>query len=440
MPNSNQNAGKPVQESRNVYSEVLAGLNDAADPLEFIKSNIRANEQTRASNGVAPAAPAPVPAAEAVAVVAPAPAQPTFKDESVGELPLSVAPGDAKPQDPVAPAAEGGEDPAAQTPAGPEQSIKDLRKKANEYKTQLTEAQESLRTVAEELERYKKGEAIPETLKEKDDRIAALEHYERLHGFRLSPEYQKKYVEPLEQLKTKAVQLAQDYQVEVEVLDEALALTNKKDLNSFLRNYFDDVGALEVREVLTKIREIDNEAKEAEKEPEKSFQNLKDSYANEQREQESLRIGNITANSRDGWIAALQEVRAEETYPELILTGDIEADKIARPIVESAAQEYGKFVKLLVGLGAKELPKDVAKILAKRFQLSQASSVIAESRAHHYQRSQEIIRENERQAAMIRPPVGSATGGGIVPAPVKPASPEAAAEQILDKVLRRKSA
>lgn len=322
----------------------------------------------------------------------------------------------------------------------PEQSLKDMRKIIRKTSTEKEEIQSQLAQTRGELEKYQKGEAIPDILQEREDRIKQLEHYEKLHGLKLSPEYQQKFVEPFNKAVEEATALAKDYGVDASVIDEALTITNKRDLNSFLRNNFDDVGALEFRNSLDKIRSLQTGAAEAEREPAQTMQQLQQDFRENQKQNEERRVATIHGNAQRGWREALSELEQSGEYPELTLTGDAEQDKVANQIRTAAAKEYGATVTLLGQQGVKDLPLDAAKILAKRYQLSQAAGIMAASRAHHYNRSEQLLETNRRTASMIRPQVGGMVDSpGVAPAPAKPSETlQDRAEGLLNSVLQKR--
>lgn len=418
--------------------EVAAGL--PSDPLAFIEQNI-ANPSV--------AIPNPTLQAQPTHQVAPIVPQTSFSDNFANELVEQVRPKEpskSEPQDkPTDIKQEGinvGEVPqnelleqVAKPKKGPEDSIKDLRRIATQYKTQLSEKETAHAELQAELEKYKTGEAIPEVIQKKEERIAELEYYEKLHALKLSPEYQKKYVEPISELRDKAIQLANDYGVDPTLLNEAYSLDNPRERNQFLREHFDDVGAMEVKGLLDKIKDVDTASQKAEKEPTQALEKIKSEYREQEQTREQHRVRTLAGNSREGWTSAYKEL-SEGNYPELTLIGKEEHDKLVKPLVQTAAEEYGRFIKLLADSGTKDLHPEAAKILAKRFLLSQVNSVTAASREHHYNRAEEIVNESKRMSSMIRPPIGAYNGGGGQgeSGPPKPTSPEDAANILLRKV------
>lgn len=403
--------------------QIAQNLQDATNPLDFITKNL---QQPQPASTVV--VPRPEPQVQPISSPLPgqqAAAQPTVLTTPDPEPPPLI-------QDPPKPEETSENALLAEIKnKGPQDSIRDLRKKANELKTQVEEREAVTAQLQQELEKYKTGEALPDVVKQKEARISELEKYERLHALKLSPEYQRKYVEPLTQLREKALTLAKEYDVEPDILDEALGIESKRELNSYLREHFDDMGALEVRDLIFKIRETDQAAQEAEREPAQSFEKIKEEFQREQAAVENRRINSITTNAQNGWVEALTELRAKGDYPEL------EMSEATAPIIQGASEEYGKFVTLLGRAGLKDLPAEAAKILAKRFQLSQAASITAQSRNAHYNRAQDVLATAQRHAPMVRPAIGGGTPASVQE-PRKPQSPKEAAQVLLDQVLQKR--
>lgn len=413
------------------------------NPLDFVKS--RLGQQTIALKdavpGFIPAGSTPAPAQQNAT---PVPAVPPIASKSEADAFVDALVNAVPAEAPVTPipgtsiASEPLSDETPEPGKTPEQSFKDMRKILKKVNTELEENKTLLTQTKDELEKYRTGEAVPEVIQQKEERIAQLEHYEKIHGLKMSPEYQQKFVEPYNQVMTQAQKLAKDYGVGDDVLQEALTIENKRELNSFLRSHFDDVGALEVRTLLDTARILNGQARDAEIEPQKAMTQLREEFRVQQQASEEKRVTTIKHNAQSGWTSALQELSSSGEYPELTLTGDVEHDKIARQVRTEAATEFGKFIKLLGDYGVKDLPPEAAKIVAKRFQLSQASSVMAASRAHHYSRSEELLNQTRRQASMIRPPIGGVADSAPPPAPVRSNSLEQNAENLLNSVLQKK--
>jgi len=188
---------------------------------------------------------------------------------------------------------------------GPKESIKNLRERSKELKKLLDEKEATLSELQGEVERFRSGDGIPEEIKEQyEGRIKQLEQYERLHALKLSREYQTKFIEPGKKLKAEAEQIAKEYGVQPEIFNKALQIDNKRELNSYLRNYFDDVGALEARDIVQKIKELKNDAARAEQEPGEALSRIQQEvHAREAQEAQArvTRLFAICFNVKNFW-------------------------------------------------------------------------------------------------------------------------------------------
>lgn len=466
---SNATVSPVASHAKPAASQIATRFSDAEDPLAFVRNNLQQRDVTPVPPPTQPAAATPPPQQNGAQPIPVPPPSQSAVQQRMADLSFDTQMPPTSPQqqaDPVVPPTEKPRLPDdvrdllspmqdkqderqqqdATTPEDekdPKSSIRNLRRKANELTTQLTEKEQTIEQLKADIEKYKSGEATPDIIQKKDERIKQLEHFEKLHNFKNSAEYQREYVVPYNNLNEKLLSIAKDYQVSNEVLNEALSIENRRDLNAFLKQHFDDIGASEVRDIVTKMREVWNASQAAEKVPEESLQDLQSRFAQEERVREEQRINEITNNSKSGWSSALADITSKGEYPELILKeGDEAHNAIARPLVEQAATEFGKLVKILHAHGLKELPAPVANILAKRFALSQAAAVISASRADHYNRSERIIQESRSTAPFIHPPIGG-NGGGSLPAGgggaarPKTGGLEATGEKLINDILSR---
>lgn len=360
--------------------------------------------------------------------------EPTAGGEVPAEAPEEGAEADGDNGDTDLAATEG--DPAAQ-------NFKRLRTKLRETSTTLNTYKEENEKVKAELEKFKTGEVVPDLLQEKENEIARLSRYEKLHNLKMSPAYQEKYLKPLGTNQTKLKEIAKDYGIPDEHLDhfvnDALSFTNRADLNRFLSDHFDEVGAMEVKDLISKTKDLQGAAREAEKEPVKMLQEIESEYERVKEIRHVERVNQIRDRSKDAWTKSLQQIRAEGRIEELIFKdNDPEHnEKWAKPIVTKAAQEYGKLVTMLATeCGIENLPDEVAYALARMTQLAHASAAAVETRNAAMQYANELETNTRRTSGMVRPPIGSAgAGSNTGAARPAPASPTEAAEHLISKVL-----
>lgn len=322
----------------------------------------------------------------------------------------------------------------------PQESLSSLRKKSNELERQLQAKDQELQERQARLEKIDKGEELPEFFIQRESeykaQIEKLQPFEQLHNLKFSDEYQEKYIAPLTELGVKAQKLAEDYQVDPEIFNEARSFTNKRERNEFLKEHFDDVGALEVKTLLDQAEVLNSQREAAENRPSESLEALRDEHRAQSTKREQERLNKISQSAKTGLERALEKVKSNE-YPEFTFTGDAKQDEYARSIIGAGTANYSNAVKILAMNGVKELPPEVASVLAEAFLYGQAGAVAMASRNAHYQRAEEIKAASERDAGQWRPQVGGSSpfnGGGGGPRPAAPSSPGAAADDLLASI------
>lgn len=325
-------------------------------------------------------------------------------------------------------------------PNSKEENFKKLRQKLHETNTIIKDKEDKLKSLEEKVKKYETGEELPDVLKAKEERIQELEKYERLHALKLSPAYKERFIKPLNVLKERLSDIAADYEIPSNVLEQALNITNRRELNSFLAEHFDEVGALEVKQVISDAQKLNFEAKEAEKEPAKALQALESDFENISQQRRLRANQSIVETSKEAWIDSLIDIRKEGRIQELI---EKESDpeyneKFVRPLLTAASSEYGKLVTMLAKNGLETLPKDVAYALARMVHLAHASAVSIDEREEAKREVREIEQNTQRTTRYLRPQVGSSgISGSGGPSP-QPDSPTAAADLILNNVLSRR--
>lgn len=396
-------------------------LSEGMTPMDLLNANMRRPPPAGEQPGTVTTVPNPAAALET-----------TFADPI--QFPVDVPPpAEVKPAEPVLP----GDPPVTPDPEVPlseadklldsvltkgerkAESLKHLRTKAQETQQQLDEEKRQREETALELARYKSGEAIPDVLREKDEQISELAYFRDLHAIKFSPEYRRKFVEPMAAMKEKLVDLAKESGVDIDAINRAFAIEDKKERNAFLKNNFgDDLAVLDVRDTMLKMEGLHAESVAAEQKPAETLENLKVEYRNREAADQTSRVNAIVNNSKEGWVSALTELRSTGEYPELSLRGEPEHDKIVATVLKEAGEELGKLIRQSGQNGMKDLPLDTAKILAKTFLLARISPITAASRADHYRRAEEVIQHSRNTAGMSRPVVGSpGTPGGSLPQP-----------------------
>lgn len=322
------------------------------------------------------------------------------------------------------------------------ENFKRLRTKLKETSKTLKGFQEEKAKLEKEIESYKTGKVVPEALQGMEDRVKELEHFERIHSLKTSRAYQEQYIKPLSELKTKLGALAADYDIPPEYMNDALNITNKADLNRFLSQHFDDVGALEVKQLITQAKELQGKAVEAEKEPAQALARLEEENQNRMAFEDSQRLESISSSSKHAFTEALGAIKQEGKYHELIIDPeDAEHNETyVKPLISAASKEFGKLVTVLANSGLKTLNHEAAYALAMSVLRAHASAVSVQTREAAARYAHEIENNTRRTSSMVRPAIGStvgSSGSGDVE-PKKPDSLKEAIANQLNTVLAKK--
>lgn len=288
--------------------------------------------------------------------------------EEVAEEP----PVDIKPQAPVSP------------PVDPDdaeldkiENFKALRAKIKETKAMLKEREAAFEEVKTKASKYESGEELPESLKQREARISELERFEKVHSLKTSPAYKKAFVEPVQEIKQKLSAIVKDYGLQEGAVNHALSLKNRRDLNTFLTEHFDDVGALEVKNLVEQAQGITQKAVEAESEPAKIMAQIEAEHAERIEHETRTSRANIAELAVTAWTKSMEDIKKEGKLTDLIPRAtDFEYNKkFIDPVVTAAAKEHGELVTALANAGLKELPPKLAYGLARMVQLAHASAI-----------------------------------------------------------------
>lgn len=418
----------PTSQVMPTASDIKKGLAlppTGGSPLDFINANLKPTVQSALpTSDVAHVADAVISGKESVEFTAPKVDAPI-----TGELPKKEAKITA---DDLLNSVE-------KKKQTPEDSFKGLRKKAENLENTVKEKDTLLGQVTEELERYKKGEVLQDRAKELEAEVERLREYEHTVTLKTSPLHQKEYVEPIIAIKEEIASIAQEWEIPVDVIEEAISLDSKKKKHEYLCQYMDPATALETRELLDKYEDKLTKAKLAEEAPARTLSELKEKQALQSRVEEETRVNTIHSSAKNGWTKAFNKVQAERKFPELILDENSENYEYSRNVVNRSSEEFGKFVNMLTLLGAKDLPEEAAEIMALRFLTSEASLSATETRNAMYKEYKKVVDTTRENAIYDRPP----SSGGMRSYPTsngeakKPTTLQEGVDNLLQSVLRK---
>ena len=295
--------------------------------------------------------------------------------------------------------------------------FKKLRTSHREVKKTLAEKIREAEELKDKVTKYETGEIVPDLIRQKDEEIARLSSYEKLVNLKGSKEYKEKYVTPLQDTKAKLKEIFADYGVPQEELDtvinKALNAQKRPELNSFLLDHLgnDELGAAEAKSHIFKAWDIQKQAQEAEAAPAQALEALQQETEALNQHREIERQNKIVSVAKSTWLETLNEVREEGHLLELIHKDDDPEFNANYPdkLLPQAAKEYGKMVTELGKVGVKELPKPLAKAMAKMVMYAISSGVSVETRNRAIDQVSTLTQNLTRHHTQLRPPIG----GGV---------------------------
>lgn len=293
-------------------------------------------------------------------------------------VPAEPKPEDFIPEDPtdeIEAAVDPKEDPRV--------GMKKLREKYKTVNKKNKEYYAELEALKPKLKGYEDGTAVPEVVTALQKRIEELEPYEKAQNFKASTVYREKFAKPIREAQEKLKELAVNAEVDVDILNKAFAAENEIESNKILANAFaDPLSAIEAKGLIKSIKNVQDQAAEAEKDAVSSLARLQEENDRIENEQKEKVRGEFLYNSKEAWSESLQHLRGEDRFPELkFVEGDTEHnEKIVRPILTKASQEFGRIVNACMQQGMKSMPKELGVAMARMTQLAHQSAVATHQR------------------------------------------------------------
>lgn len=330
--------------------------------------------------------------------------------------------------------------PPEEPPGSIQENYKKLRSQYKETKEQFRSVEDERNQLKTRVEALETGNATPEAIQKLHTRIQELEPLEALVDLKKSKAYQTKYIQPLNELNSKLSTIAKDYEIPEVIMQEAAQITNRAELNRFLLNHFDEVGVLEVKQIIGDVQLLQKSAKQAESEPQKALENLSKEWEGIQQIKQQERRSQIADKSTAAWEKSVHALRKEGRVQEIIpRTNDPEFNETwVKPIMERASMEYGAVIRTLAENGLESLPDELAEALATSCLLSITSAVSVERANAAEDYANQVHQNSQRTNGMVRPSMGQS---GSMGAPhtsnqsTRPDSPLAAGRAIINKVL-----
>jgi hypothetical protein len=287
------------------------------------------------------------------------------------------------------------------------------------YKEKLAE----LEAMQEEISKYKTGAVMPDKIQELSQEVARLKTYEQVVDLKSSREYQEKFLEPLNTSISEIVAYGKEYNIPENIMQKAVDITNEAELNSFLSDHFDDIGALEVKQKIKQARQLKKSAVDAEKNPTATIETLRQQRIEREQAEKQAALNRAVSITETSWQDAVNEIQMSKNIPELTYReGDVEHnEKVVAPIMSQASADYAKVVKALIEEGGlKEMPAQLAKVISKMMLLAHSSSIAINSRDQAVDYAGRVVQDAQKINALVRPSLGKTAGNATVGNPAGP--------------------
>lgn len=359
-------------------------------------------------------------------------------DDFVPSLPEDLR---AQPVDEVDTLLNMPDDDKAVASAAVTKNFKTLKEALKNTKQQLVERDTEYKTTKEKLEAYEKGDLVPEVFSQKEARIQELEQYEQIHNLKNTPGYKKEIAEPLDNLINKLSEFAEAHEDSDEIINKALDIEEEADLNKFLSSKFDNVSAVELKSLITGVQELQIKARLAEAQPAKTLAALNDKYAASVQQETAQRRSKIAQAAKAAWVPVVEKLRAEGSAMSILIKqGDPKYIKEhVTPMLEKAAQDYGRIAKALAENGLQQMPDEIAETLVRVFVLAHDGALakqIGDAALNELELSSEA---RKRYNPLLRPPIGSRGNGMPAPvtAPEKPKTTREIGRELIHSTLQK---
>lgn len=290
------------------------------------------------------------------------------------------------------------------------ENIKNLRTSNKELKSRVTQLEA-------ELKNRPDANGLQKTVQELRDRVKQLEPYELVFGLHNNPQFKAQFIDGANNLVTEMNDIAKDYGLEAEVVDEILATSNRKDLDEIIsENFPSDESRREMKTLKKKYDGLLSQRRKAEQAPESALQ---DFYKQEQETEavkNSKRDTHFKQVATSAWSQALSQnsqLPEEQRIGELMEVPGMKDhnNKVVRPTLQAAND--------LVSVGLQHIEKMIRgqNLIDDKFatwfagvcQQATAAQMIHNTRQGLYQEYQKLQNQHKEGRKFSRPSVNTAS-------------------------------
>lgn len=308
-------------------------------------------------------------------------------------------------------------EPETEVDLNKETNIKNLRTVAGNFKRERDEIKVELETLRETLKTKPEVSALQRELDSLRGRVKELEPYELVFALHQNPEFKQRFVDGANNLVGEMKQIAGDYGVGEDVVQDILLTTNRKDLDDILEESFSSSAARsDIKTLKQKYDGLQRERAEYEKKPQESLTKFQEHEARASAQRAQQRDTYLKQAINSGWQSALKQNEElpenERIYELMEIPGKREHnEKVVKPTLNAAQNlvEMGlRHIETMVRNQGVPDPKFVSWF-ASVCQQAVATQMLNYSRAGLYQKYLELRNEVQKRDSLDRPSINGAS-------------------------------
>lgn len=307
------------------------------------------------------------------------------------------------------------ENPLAGARSTKEENFRNLRNALKASNNRVSELETEIAAKDEELKKLDSVSELESQLAEANAKLEKLQKYEDIIGLYGTEGFKEEYYDKVDNIKSDIMSLATDYGVGEDVINHAIGITNQRQLNEFLGQYFDVYSVQDIRKNIKEIQGILNAREEAENNPVKTREYLLTNFAKKKDAQEKQNRENIKLASMSAWTEMSETYSNPSSGVEILQEkkGNKEHNDTRLGILNNSSQEFGKLVAVLTDNGLRSLPSNVARALASRFQLGETAAY-AIVQAESLKKENDELRAELKKFTNYSRPLGNAGSSSTV--------------------------
>ena len=307
------------------------------------------------------------------------------------------------------------ENPLAGARSTKEENFRNLRNALKASNNRVSELETELAAREEDLKKLDSVSELEAQLAEANSKIEKLQKYEDIIGLYGTEGFKEEYYDKVDNIKKDIMSLANDYGIGEDVIDHAIQITNQRQLNEFLGQYFDVYSVQDIRKSIKEIQGILNAREEAENNPVKTREYLLTNFAKKKDAMDKQSRENIKLASMSAWTEMSETYSNPSSGVDILQEkkGNKEHNDTRVGILNNASQEFGKLVAVLTDNGLKSLPSNVARALASRFQLGETAAY-AIVQAESLKKENDELRAELKKFTNYSRPLGNAGSSSAV--------------------------